>query len=139
MTWDEICALDEEALNVAIEQLEGRRWQHDVLWPAANEYPRAVWRYTDANGHNTWSTVPHLHTTASWDATMALAWRYGIGLAPTNEPGVWLIWKDHLRGIPEYAAEPAHYATTQEDARRTICLLALYVAQQTTNATPAQQ
>ena len=112
MHWQAILALDELALNLAIEeQCYGRLWQHwdDGSWSQCNGVPQ---------GH----AVPQ-HP-ASWDRTMALAWRYGIDITPPSE---------HLPGKPGWVLSPwrrthAMPVATEAEARGAVCRVALWRA-----------
>lgn len=118
MEWPEILALGTHALNLAIEQLEGRRWQQIYESPDGRN-----WAYLHQDGHlGRRHAQPYQHTDA-WNACMPLLWRYEIGLYPP-EPGMpqWL-----LLGL----ADRKLYAATEAEAREAICRLALDAAAQT--------
>ena len=120
MTWDEILALDDDALNLALEaQVFQRTWA--ALPPCATE-PRQLWML-DQDGLPTYATVPHLYTTTDWEACMGLAFRYQIGVWPCGAGDVgWVIQHPDADG---YALR----ARTEAEARRAICHLALWLGQ----------
>jgi hypothetical protein len=120
MTFEELLALDDDALNRLIEQVcyPEHHWQPGTLTD------RDCWELVspDVPGR-LWSTVPHLHYTASWDRVMALAWRFRIGLWPLP-PGTdeWIV---------QYPATCTTLAAETEAAlRRRICQLAAWQALQ---------
>jgi hypothetical protein len=117
MTFEELLALDDNMLNILIEQ---------VLYPEHHWHQchethrqRTAW-YLDAEAYpgGRWSTVPHLHHTAQWERTMALAWRYKISLWAGTSDGPWVI--DCEGGILS--------AFTEEEGRRAICRAAVWKA-----------
>lgn len=124
MTWDEIAALSEHALNLALEQMAGRKWTHVTL-RSVNEAPAIpCWESRAPDGHPTYSTVPHLHTCTSWDAVMALAWQWRISVQPTTA-GRALVWyQDNAED------QRCLIVTTEHEARVAVCRLALSRAQQ---------
>lgn len=115
MTWDEICALDSEALNIALEALAGRVW-HQTTLPTTEQ---RLWRW-----ETTWSTVAHLHTSDDWGRCMGLAWHYGIDV---RVPSVGCQGQVRfMRGFfSRYVDAP-----TEAEARLAVCRLALWSAQQ---------
>src|ERR1051326_1919701 len=112
MTWQDILALDDDALNLALEaQVFQRTWT--VLPPCPID-PRHLWT-PDQDGSPTYATVPHLYTTTDWESCMGLAFRYEIGLWPCRAgDGGWVI---------QHPATDGHAlsARTEAEARRAIC------------------
>jgi hypothetical protein len=121
MTWDEILALDDHALNLALEtHVYHHQW---AALPPCPIDPRQLWML-DQDGLPTYATVPHLHTTTDWEACMGLAFRYEIGLWPCRaDDGGWVIQHPATDG---YALR----ARTEAQARRAICHLALWLVQE---------
>ena len=69
MNFDDIRQLSEDELNRHLEEVAGRRWTLETFPVTGGR----LFRYISADGGETYSTVPHLHVSASWDACMALA------------------------------------------------------------------
>jgi len=116
MTWDEILALDDHALNLALEDhVYHRTW---AMMPWCATASGRVW-VLDQDGPPTYATVPHLYTTTDWEACMALAFVHQIGLSPGSPRG----WR-----LQPFAYGRALFATTEAEARRAICRLALWLA-----------
>lgn len=68
-----ILGLDEPALNMAIEHaIYGWQWQQH---PATGR-----WLGEHDDKRTKYAHVPPSHHTGTWDATMALAWRYGVSV-----------------------------------------------------------
>jgi len=122
MTFADVCQLDSEALNLLIDQVcyPEHEWVH---FRVAN-CQEQLWELSapDVRGR-LWSTVRHLHYTASWEQTMALAWRYRIGVWPLGRDGqAWIVeypWQEHSLA-----------AQTEEETRSHICRLAVWQAVQ---------
>jgi hypothetical protein len=123
MTWDDVLALDEDALNLAIEALEGRVWQR-----YSGPFVTGGWWYVCPAGHPTYSSTPHLHTTASWDHTMEFA--FGTGIEMDMLPGDSAGAEIRLWSQEGALRVPRVQAATPHDARLAICRLALWAAQQ---------
>ena len=129
LTWEAICQLDEQALNLAIEQYcTTHVWHEQTIFGTQTRY---ILDHRDVQGVLV-STVPHLHYTASWDKTMPLAWRYGIDiLAPpwdlADEPA-WV-------RIPTDTT-PALRCSDEHACRLAVCRLALWRAVQSQGVTP---
>ena len=111
-TWDAICAMDEIALNLTIEDIVYRRVREAYSGDMAKLY-----RLKTDMGY-AYATLPDFAHTTSWDRTMALAWKYDIGLLPLSKDVV-------------VADEPSKRQTkneTEQLARLAICRIALWRA-----------
>ena len=118
LTWDVVCALDGEALNLAVEHwCLGHVWQQETVAELGQR-----WVLRPADGGTIYSSVPHLHTTAQWEACMALCWRYGLAIhAPYKGYDGYVC----LIARPDSSAQICH---TEAEARRAICQLAVWAA-----------
>lgn len=115
-TWEEIVAMDEATLNLAIEHLVyNRQWSSPVPESSQGAYYQLTAAGTHIIGY------PRNHT-ASWDRTMVLAFAQRVSISSTNEPGTWICWAEGLRDGPHL------YAKTEAEARLNICRLALWRA-----------
>jgi hypothetical protein len=119
MTFEELLTLDDDALNRLIEEscYPEHQWRQ-ICVANSGEY---VWELSLPPPQRCWSTVPYLHHTASWTRTMALAWRYKIGLWPLK-PGKegWIVQLQHPGSCTTLAAE------TEDELRVRICQLAVW-------------
>ena len=128
LTWEAICQLDEQALNLAIEQYcTTHVWHEQTIFGTQARY---ILDHRDVQGVLV-STVPHLHYTASWDKTMPLAWRYGVSVqinAPNTRGVVW---------YQESADDGRQIQVHSEDeARMAVCRKAIWRAVQSQGVTP---
>jgi hypothetical protein len=117
VTFQQLCALDTEALNGLIEVLcyPDHDWQPLDMGEGRTWY---VLEHADAPGRRC-SSTPHLHYTASWDTAMPLFWKYGMAM---TEPC------DLPRTIEcGFLCIPVH---TEEEARLQIGRLAVWCALQ---------
>lgn len=123
MTWEEITAMDPDALNIAIEALEGRVWHQTTLFTG-----QTAWQW-----ETTYSTVAHLHTSEDWTRCMALAFHYHLDISvpdatiETPIPGVVTAF------LPIKGFSRTPFATEAE-CRLILCRLALLISQKA--ATP---
>ena len=133
LTWAEIVAMDEAALNLAIEEyIYGRKWQPMTSGTETYGYCRPM---PDPSPF-----LPHTQTrlrrevcihTTDWARTMSLAWRYGVSVqvnAPNTHGIVW---------YQESADDGRQIQVHSEDeARMAVCRVALWRAVQSQGVTP---
>lgn len=120
MTWDDVLALNDEALNLAIEtHCLGHQWQSEYYYDQGG---RPMWVLRHPGIGTVHSSVPHLYTTESWKECMALMWRYHLSLRAHS---LLIMWTVEL-------GEDRHgiVVMTEAEARRAICQLALWQALQ---------
>lgn len=130
LTWEAITAMDEETLNRALEEVAERTWEPVMMAQKRPGY------FCSHDGIGTYSTVPHMHTSASWEDCMTLA--NGAHITRRFEPmhrgepeGQWQ-WIYHVYApdgidgaaitVPGSADDHAH--------RLALCRLALWARRQ---------
>ena len=118
MTLATIQAMDDDALNLAIDQqCTTHAWKRISV---PNTGGMLLWELRDADGPGRiWSTVRHLHYTASWERTM--------GLRDTYCQYIDLVWAGPVRIVrTSYGSMPSIVCTTPEEERRAVCQLVLW-------------
>lgn len=117
LAFETIQALTDDALNTAIDQhCTTHHWYPDPR----NGYHYYVLEHPDIGIGRMWSTVPHLHYTASWDRLMPLVLHCGLCLSRVGER-----WVISDRTV-SYALE----AQTEAEVRRRLAELVLWQARQ---------
>ena len=120
LAWEVVQAMDDASVNRALEQLAGRTWERLTTLQGA------TWVHWSAEGVPTYSTVPHLHSTASWGVCMDLAWAAGISWHTETDPATGHTTR---RVYLSAHSDVFGHASTPEAMRGLLCRLALYAAE----------
>lgn len=128
MTWLDILALDDAALNRALDAALGVVWAPSTFHKVEQYYERYEDR-RDERG-NTWkerllSLCDYTEYTAHWERTMTLALSWGVTQEYYPYGGYWHIqarWHDRIIRVSENDEPQAH--------RTAICRAALWAMQQ---------
>jgi len=129
MTWGEIFALDDDALNLAIETHCTTHQWHREYCSKSNAVVWVLW-HPDYFGPQ-YSSLPHFFYTTSWDHCMALAWKYQLAIHPSSSKEYGYVCYDPT------PSSTALFFPTEGEARKAVCQLALWQAvQQKKNEAP---